>query len=46
VARVCAVELDGDAFGDAEDEGDGEGTTEGELTGDGDVVTGEGVATS
>src|SRR6185312_16092060 len=43
VARVCAVEIDGDAFGDAEGDGDGEGEVEGE--GDGEGATGEGVAT-
>src|SRR6185369_13520880 len=46
VARVCAVEIDGEAFGEAEGEGDGEGPTEGEATGDGDgdSPAGEGVA--
>ena len=43
VARVCAVEIDGDAFGDAETEGDGKG--EGDGDGDGAGATGEGVAT-
>src|SRR5215470_15981442 len=39
VARVCAVEIDGEAFGAAEGEGEGEG----EATGDsvGDRATGE-----
>src|SRR6185436_9038688 len=37
VARVCAVEIDGEAFGDAEGEGEGDG--------DGEGATGGGVAT-
>ena len=46
VARVCAVEIDGEAFGEAEGEGDGEGPGEDEATGDGDGdAAGEGVPT-
>src|SRR5678815_2385439 len=41
VARVCAVEIDGETFGDAVGDGDGEG----EGDGDGEGATGEGVAT-
>src|ERR1044072_9722378 len=43
VARVCAVEIEGEALGEAEGEGDGEGEGEGEATGkgDGDGTTGE-----
>ena len=41
VARVCAVEIDGDGFGAAEAEGDGEATGDGE----GDGANGEGVVT-
>src|SRR5689334_2569763 len=41
VARVCAVEIDGEAFGSAEGEGDGEG----EATGDGEGATGDGALT-
>ena len=41
VARVCAVEIDGDALGAAEAEGDGEATGDGE----GDGANGEGVVT-
>src|ERR1041384_3749987 len=43
VARVCAVEIDGEAFGDAEGDGDGEGEATGD--GDGNAATGVGVAT-
>src|ERR1044071_1973778 len=43
VARVCAVEIEGEAFGEAEGDGDGEGEATGD--GDGDAATGEGVAT-
>ena len=43
VARVCAVEMVGEAFGEGEDEGDGE--AEGVGEGDGEGATGEGVAT-
>src|ERR1044072_6459228 len=43
VARVCAVEIDGEAFGESEVEGDGDGDGSGD--GDGDGGTGEGVAT-
>ena len=42
VARVWAVEIDGDAFGDAEGEDDGEG--DGLEAGEGEA-TGAGVAT-
>ena len=41
VARVCAVEIEGDALGAAEAEGDGEATGDGE----GDGANGEGVVT-
>src|SRR6185295_885749 len=36
VARVCAVEINGEAFGEAEGDGEGEGEGEGDETGDGD----------
>src|ERR1043165_1022188 len=49
VARVCAVEIEGEALGEAEGEGDGEGEGEGEGEatgeGDGDGTTGEAVVT-
>ena len=41
VARVCAVETAGEAFGEAEGDGDGDGDETGD--GDGDGVTGDGV---
>jgi hypothetical protein len=46
VARVCAVEIVGEAFGDAEGEGKGKGDGEGEGTGDGDGGAGNGVELS
>lgn len=36
VARVCAVEIEGEAFGDGEGEGDGEGDGCGDADGDGE----------
>jgi len=44
---VCAVEIVGEPFAEAEGEGDGEGSFEEEALDDGDgaVATGEGVAT-
>jgi hypothetical protein len=45
VARVCAVEIEGEAFGNAEGEGDGEGPLEEGVIGEGDGATGEGVLT-
>ena len=47
VERVCAVEIVGEPFAEAEGEGDGEGSFEEEALGDGNgaVATGDGVAT-
>ena len=42
VARVCAVEIVGEAFGEIEGEADGDGDGEGD--GEGEGATGEGVA--